>query len=217
MLHQSGFMNQYQSPGLGKLESKELPYRQFNTLLAGLFTKAVYNIHKVHDLLFCHVVQSSRGYPVVMHATRWQTSTVSTFASWERYNVHVRWLTRSVYSFPDLHVLLLMLDSRHGHGQFVDHLFQLVLVSWRVIFIFLKGKEEKEKQYLKRQHSSNKILLKWSASCSLDFSFKYNKWQHMQTEVQSKKCFCSFGCHDVSSGPWYTTCTRRWPASLVLI
>lgn len=37
-------------------------------------------------------------------------------------------LTCSVYPLTDLHVLLLVFDSRHGHGQLINHLLQFVLV-----------------------------------------------------------------------------------------
>lgn len=35
-----------------------------------------------------------------------------------------------MYPLADLHVLLLVLDGRHGHGELVDHLLKFVLVGW---------------------------------------------------------------------------------------
>lgn len=37
-------------------------------------------------------------------------------------------LTCSMYPLTDLHVLLLVFDRGHGHGQLINHLLQFVLV-----------------------------------------------------------------------------------------
>lgn len=55
----------------------------------------------------------------------WSTNTNSAPSLYE--------LTCSVYPLPNLHVLLLMLYGRHGNSQFIDHLLQFVLVSWKKV------------------------------------------------------------------------------------